>query len=416
MAVKQRKQRKPASKAQIRQADRRARNGRYGLQSVAVEIVVSSVIAVAGLGIALLASISARRRVNQANLRSVRAADELAERTQSTLANLEGALSEAQLEALRMRALGDLSTSLELDEIIARVLDAATGLSGVDAALATVPLADEAPLVRSVGLTEDEHEGQAAGLQQRTALRAGRVSYHYAEEEASGSPSIYGEVTVPVTAGADGHGSLTIFTRSASHRFGEREVRDLEEIANLAGPAVVNALRFREVRALADIDGLTHLYNRRVFHETLAREVARARRYDRQLTLVIFDVDDFKAVNERLGHLEGDGVLAEVAERVRGAVRSTDVACRVGGDEFAVVMPESTLDDGIKLSQRLQAAVSGQGVVHIRRVGISAGVAELREGDDGRSLFERADQALYQAKGEGKGRVVGGSKSDLGSA
>jgi diguanylate cyclase (GGDEF)-like protein len=329
---------------------------------------------------------------------------------ESMLSKLERELSDAQSEALRIHMLGDLSTSIEIDEVITRVLEIAAMLPGVDAAFATVPVPDAPALVRAVGLAEDEVERQtvvAAAAGQ--APGAARVSYERAEHEASGEGSLCGAVSVPVNAGADGLGSLAILTRSPSHRFAEDEIRDLGELATWAGPAIVNALRFREVRQLADIDGLTRLYNRRVFHETLAREVARARRYQRRLTLVVFDLDDFKSVNEQLGHLEGDGVLAEVAERARGAVRSADVACRVGGDEFAVVMPESTLTDGLRLSERLQAALAGPGIAQVERVGISAGVAELTQTDDARSLFERADQALYQAKGEGKGRVVAAS-------
>src|SRR5205823_14021587 len=112
-------------------------------------------------------------------------------------------------------------------------------------------------------------------------------------------------------------------------------------IAHLAAPALDNAYRFREARRLADTDALTGLRNRRFFYETLQRECKRARRYGRSLALLVLDLDDFKAINERVGHLAGDDVLAETAARVRGALRASDVACRVGGDEFAVILPEA---------------------------------------------------------------------------
>ena len=131
-------------------------------------------------------------------------------------------------------------------------------------------------------------------------------------------------------------------------------IRELEELSKRAGPAIENARRFREARQLADLDALTGLHNRRYFHETLAREVARAHRYERRLALIVFDLDDFKAINDRIGHLAGDAVLAEAAERVREVVRSADIACRVGGDEFAVILPESVLDDADQLYKRLQ--------------------------------------------------------------
>ena len=110
-----------------------------------------------------------------------------------------------------------------------------------------------------------------------------------------------------------------------------------------------NARRFREARQLADLDALTGLHNRRYFNETLSREVARAQRYNRRLGLLVFDLDDFKAINDQIGHLAGDSVLSEMAERVREVVRSSDIACRYGGDEFTVVMPESGLEDADQL-------------------------------------------------------------------
>ena len=172
------------------------------------------------------------------------------------------------------------------------------------------------------------------------------------------------------------------------------------------GRRIDNARRFREARQLADLDALTGLHNRRYFHETLAREVARAQRYSRSLALVVFDLDDFKAVNDRIGHLAGDGVLAEAADRVRDVVRSADVACRVGGDEFAVILPESSLKDADQLYKRLEQAISIRPVAQAGRLHLSAGVTELRPDDDAISFFERADEALYRAKGAGKGTVV----------
>jgi diguanylate cyclase (GGDEF)-like protein len=148
------------------------------------------------------------------------------------------------------------------------------------------------------------------------------------------------------------------------------------------------------------------LDNRRYFHETLARECARAHRYDRQLALVVFDIDDFKAINDRIGHLAGDSVLAGVAERLQSVVRSADIACRVGGDEFAVILPESSLEDAEQLYRRVPFAVEALPIGPFERLHLSAGIAQLRSDNDGTSFFERADEALYQAKEAGKGQFV----------
>jgi two-component system cell cycle response regulator len=197
-----------------------------------------------------------------------------------------------------------------------------------------------------------------------------------------------------------------VFSRS-KQAFGDEAVDDLERLAQKAAPAIENARRFREARQLADLDALTGLHNRRYFHETLAREVARAHRYDRSLSLIILDVDDFKAINDEIGHLAGDSVLADAAARVTEVVRSADIACRVGGDEFAVILPESLAPDADQLYRRIQHSVGARPIAPGgRRVYFSAGVAELRRDDDAVSFFQRADEALYRAKERGKAQIV----------
>ena len=161
-----------------------------------------------------------------------------------------------------------------------------------------------------------------------------------------------------------------------------------------------------EARQQADLDALTGLHNRRYFYETLAREVARARRYGRRLALIVFDLDDFKEINDRVGHLTGDAVLAQVAERVRDVVRAADVACRVGGDEFAIILAESTVEDARRLYERLQTQIAARPITQAGRLRVSAGIAGLRADDDAVALFERADGALYRAKETGKGQAV----------
>jgi diguanylate cyclase (GGDEF)-like protein len=180
----------------------------------------------------------------------------------------------------------------------------------------------------------------------------------------------------------------------------------LAHVYRLSGALARAKAESRRFRQLADLDALTGLHNRRYFHEMLAREVARAQRYDRRLALIIFDLDDFKAINDRIGHLSGDAVLAEAAARVRAVLRSADIACRVGGDEFAVALPESTTADGEQLYHRLRSAVSSKPVGQAGQLTVSAGIAELLAGDDPTTFFERADEALYRAKERGKSQIV----------
>jgi diguanylate cyclase (GGDEF)-like protein len=337
---------------------------------------------------------------------------ELESRMDDMVRELTGALEQSQLEGRRTRMLGELAGSIDLDEVLTRVLEAAGSIDSVDAALVSLtPQPGGQPIVATLGLSAEEAERQSVtGPPDGREARAISMSYDYgAEQAASDDDAIRAGVAVPLPGEATPLGLLTVFTRSSDQTFREEQVRELEELAARAGPAIENARRFREARQLADLDALTGLHNRRYFHETLAREVARAHRYDRQLALIIFDLDDFKAINDRIGHLSGDGVLAEAAERVREVVRSADIACRVGGDEFAVILPESKLSDADQLYARLQKALSARPVGQAGPLTMSAGVAELQADDDAVAFFQRADHALYGAKEAGKGQVVAAS-------
>ena len=120
----------------------------------------------------------------------------------------------------------------------------------------------------------------------------------------------------------------------------------------------------------------------------------------------MLDVDDFKAINGQVGHLAGDAVLAEAASRVRGVLRASDIACRVGGDEFAIILPEAAAEQAALLYQRVVEAVSAEPIGTIPRLTLSGGVTELTESDNATTFFERADDALYQAKQAGKAQLA----------
>jgi diguanylate cyclase (GGDEF)-like protein len=334
---------------------------------------------------------------------------------------LAGALERAEEEGRRSRIFGELAGSIDLDEVLSRTLEAAGALEDADAALIMLPdPAGGKPLVATLGLSVEEAERHAiTGPPDGRLARSITMSYTYPELEREASPGeavIHAGLAVPLPGDSSTLGYLTVFTRTKGHEYSDDDVRQLETLALRAGPAIENARRFREARQLADLDALTGLHNRRYFHETLARECARAHRYERKLSLIVFDLDDFKEVNDRIGHLAGDTVLAEAAERVRDVVRTADIACRVGGDEFAVILPESSLDDADQLYRRIQTAISSRPLGQGGKLFLSAGVAELRAEDDPVAFFQRADDALYRAKEAGKGRVVSANSPRLGPA
>ncbi|MHB8469014.1 MAG: GGDEF domain-containing protein [Gaiellaceae bacterium] len=370
----------------------------------------------AGLGALLLvlggvAVALVRRSGRRADSRVGEAVSVLERRMDELARELSGAVERAEEESRRSRFLGEISGSIDLDEVLSRALEAAADVPGVDAALIRLESHEGTPVVASLGLAPAEAERQlVAGPPDGRRVRAIEVGYRYAaaDAEAAGDGLFRRGVALPLADEAGRLGYLTVFLR-ADRALGDDELARLEEVAHRAGPAIENARRFREARQQADLDALTGLHNRRYFHELLARECARAHRYSRELALVVFDLDDFKEVNDRIGHLAGDAVLAEAAERVRAVVRTADVACRVGGDEFAVVLPESGLAQAEQLFTRIQGAMSTRPIGQAGRLHLSAGVAELKADDDSISLFERADEALYKAKEAGKGRYVAAS-------
>ncbi len=330
----------------------------------------------------------------------------LERRMDELMHELAGAVERAEDEGRRSRFLVDIAASIELDVVLARTLEAATtAIEGGDASVIRLDNQEGGPTVAAQGLSADGAEA-ISGPPDGSRARAIEVSYRYADDAEEHDRLIHGGLAVPLEESGVRLGYLTVFTKDRNRRFGEEDVRRLEELALRAGPALENARRFREARQLADLDALTGLHNRRYFHETLARECARAHRYSRRLALVVFDVDDFKDVNDRIGHLAGDAVLAEAAQRVREVVRTADVPCRVGGDEFAVILPEAGIEQAYQLFGRIQSAVSGRPIGQAGRMKLSAGVAELEAEDDSTSFFQRADEALYRAKEAGKGRSM----------
>jgi diguanylate cyclase (GGDEF)-like protein len=354
----------------------------------------------------VLAVLALRRRGGRDQGEAIERLSEMNWRMERTVRELSEALERAQEEGRRNRFLGQLGGSIDLDEVLEHTLQAGGAIPGVDAALVSLQVPGDKPIVATLGLSADEAQRHViSGPPDGNEARAISIVYQYPPTLDS-TELIHSGLAVPVHGKTGPMGFLAVFSRSASHRYDDEVTRELEELAQRAGPAIANARRFREARQLADLDALTGLHNRRYFHETLAREVSRAQRYGRRLALVVFDLDDFKAINDRIGHLAGDAVLAEIAERVRDVVRAADIACRVGGDEFAVILPESSMEDADQLYHRVRGAVSSRAVAQAGRLNLSAGIAELTEEDDPTTFFERADEALYRAKELGKGQLV----------
>jgi len=164
-----------------------------------------------------------------------------------------------------------------------------------------------------------------------------------------------------------------------------------------------------EIQTAAKIDFLTKIANRRAFDERLAEEFARGKRYDHPFALVLLDIDHFKAINDKHGHVAGDKMLQLVAMRMEQQVRLTDFVARYGGEEFAILLPESSAEQALVVAQKVREAVEQARLRHDRetlRVTISAGVGEMNpKRDTPEMLTKRVDAALYRAKQSGRNRV-----------
>ncbi len=169
--------------------------------------------------------------------------------------------------------------------------------------------------------------------------------------------------------------------------------------------------QLREAHRRATLDSLTGIPNRMAYDERLAEEYKRWKRYNNFLVLMVWDIDDFKQVNDRFGHQAGDKTLRIIAQILKSRIRETDFIARYGGEEIVTLLIGSPVEDALKVAEEMRVAVEAS-AFHTggKRVGItvSCGISEYRSGDTPESVFKRADKALYRAKAEGKNRCIAG--------
>ena len=173
--------------------------------------------------------------------------------------------------------------------------------------------------------------------------------------------------------------------------------------------ADADAKYHEEIYRMTIVDGLTQIHNKRALFEALEKELMRARRYERDLSLLMFDIDFFKRINDQYGHLAGDHVLRELARIVQERIRREEVFARYGGEEFVILLPETPLPGAAALAESLRARVANHSFVFQGEripVTVSIGTALLGENDKvAADLLQRADEKLYEAKRGGRNRV-----------
>ena len=211
-------------------------------------------------------------------------------------------------------------------------------------------------------------------------------------------------VCVPLMVEQRAIGALNVYRLGEQAAFSKTEAQVVERFATMAALAFDSARQREMLRALARTDGLTGLLNQHACRERLEVELAAASATGRPLGLVLIDLDHFKSINDAHGHAEGDTALQAVAERLKSTARATDVAARLGGEEFALILPGAGPAHALVSAERARAAIS-EISVRGRILTASAGVATCPENSqDAGRLLELADRALYSAKRAGRNR------------
>ncbi len=195
-------------------------------------------------------------------------------------------------------------------------------------------------------------------------------------------------------------------------QFATEKLELLSVLTSFATMSIDHARLHAQTLQLACTDGLTGLYNHRQFKKMFAEEVARATRYSKPLSIILFDVDDFKAFNDTYGHPNGDIVLQEMATMLTELLRDCDSLFRYGGEEFVTLLPETPLAEAAKVAERIRIFVETEsprfltGITKTHGITVSVGVAALPDnGSDAQTLLKKVDGLMYKAKREGKNSV-----------
>ena len=206
-----------------------------------------------------------------------------------------------------------------------------------------------------------------------------------------------------------------VVTKSTDNILSEKEISYLEQLTNQAATTINRANVYAEILKHATLDALTGFYNRRQLEERIKQEVSGAKRQKRNLCTIMTDIDYFKNVNDTYGHAAGDLVLKNVSSVIKHQLRDYDIAGRYGGEEFAIILPYTKIEEAQMVAQRLRRAVENTKIdiskvntdtdEKIIGVTISLGISEYKTGDNEKTLLQKADKALYKAKESGRNRA-----------
>ena len=200
-------------------------------------------------------------------------------------------------------------------------------------------------------------------------------------------------------------GVLNLSDKPGAEGFTREDITLVELLGQLVGASIGNIALFEHIQHQARTDGLTGLVNHKTFYEVLERELWRSKRYGEQISLIMVDVDNLKHINDKYGHRAGDKAIKEVSRRIQESIRQIDTAARYGGDEFAIILPNTSLTDAAVVAERMVSVVSGSHIEWRKDtipISISVGLGQYDAEDSPDDIASRSDKALYAAKQAGK--------------
>lgn len=335
------------------------------------------------------------------------------DRIEEELRGLKAVLSVAQV----------VVSSLDLDEVLQNILCSAMGI--MDIPSGSIALYEEA----TSALTLHAHEGlsEAFVAKDRWRVKKGGLTHRILEEgelfvvedtaiaDFFNNPLALEEgirslIAVPLKI-QDKIVGILYLDDFVPRRFPESRLQLLSILGSFASMSIDNARLHEKTRRMACTDGLTGLYNHRQFKKMLEEELSRSARYQQPVSLIMFDVDDFKKFNDSYGHPSGDKVLVAVGEILRDSLRGCDLSFRYGGEEFAAILPETSIDSALAAAERVRQAIESGSARYLEGItgtGVTAsiGVASYpRDGSGPAELLKIVDELLYRAKEQGKNRV-----------